>query len=455
MFDVTYLFVYRIMFMLELLCGEAVFIFVLERKKHFLWRFIGSVIVCFAAATLFPIFFYNAWYSSFMFLCLFAVTVGMMKFCFEAPFKNILFCAVAGFTVQHFVHETVELINTAFNLQEVVNIDFYGSGQFQMADFVIDFSKNVIYFSLYYILYGLVYLGSYFLFSKQLKRYNIFGMNMSVMLPLVGFILIVDILFGALVMYSDSSDSALQVSLLHVYNIACCVLALIIMIELPKRKSLEHELVATRSLAEKEKKQYNISKENIELINVKCHDIKHQIREMKKQKAIGEDVVKELESLVDIYDCAYKTSNKALNVILSEKSMICKNRQVELSCILDGESLSFVSDADIYSLFGNLLDNCLEAVGELEADSRVISVSVNRTGGLVRINVYNNFDHSLVFENGLPVTIKESSDVHGFGLKSVRRIVEKYGGGMTITADNGIFEVNIVLPYDEQKTNIR
>ena len=103
-------------------------------------------------------------------------------------------------------------------------------------------------------------------------------------------------------------------------------------------------------------------------INIKCHDIRHQIA------ALGEKgyqaSLKEIGGLVDIYDTNARSENTALDVVLSNKALACLNKGITLLCMADGRQLSFMADADVYALFGNILDNAMEAVSRLEDRER-------------------------------------------------------------------------------------
>ena len=147
-----------------------------------------------------------------------------------------------------------------------------------------------------------------------------------------------------------------------------------------------------------------------------------------------------------MYDSRVRTGNKALDTILTEKSLLCNDEGIVLSCMADGELLSFMTDGDIYSLFGNLVDNAIEAVMKLERDLRSVSLSVKSASGLVYVGIYNRYDGQIKFEGGLPLTTKNDRAEHGYGMKSVRMLVEKYGGEMKIKTEGGIFELNIVFP---------
>ena len=112
----------------------------------------------------------------------------------------------------------------------------------------------------------------------------------------------------------------------------------------------------------------------------------------------------------------------------------------------DGAKLNFMSDPDIYSLFGNMLDNAIQTVIQLEQDKRVIGVTIRAEGELLSINSHNYYSGNVHMEHGLPVTSKEDKKYHGFGVKSMVMIVEKYGGSISFDARDQIFNLNILLP---------
>ena len=64
----------------------------------------------------------------------------------------------------------------------------------------------------------------------------------------------------------------------------------------------------------------------------------------------------------------------------------------------------------------------------------------------VLIRVENYLEESLRFANGLPVTTKGGRDEHGFGLKSIRYLAQKYGGSMMAAVEEQWFILKVMLP---------
>lgn len=453
MYGISQLFFYRPLFMFELLVAEYMFAQNLRVRSRFALRALLAAVVCFGASFAVPIVSFSTLYGSFLFLVMFLVSLGAMAFVFDEPLKNVLFCAIAGITVQHLAQELYEFFNVAADLNGKSFSDFYGSGGAELpvgSGTARISATNLFLMIIYTEMYVVIYTFAFAIFGKKLRKYDIIQLKNATILIIAVLLVVVDIVFGAIIIWSlpDSVDRV-SVSMLHIYNILCCALALLMLFELPRRRSAENELTVLKQLQHREREQYLTAKENVELINVKCHDLKHQIRRLRAGENVSGSALGELENAIDIYDSTYRTSNEALNVILMEKSLVCKKESVNLSCIIDADGLCFMSEADVYSLFGNMLDNAIEASRLLDADRRSVGLTVKRVRNFIAITIYNGFLGELKFENGLPVTTKSDKAYHGFGLKSIHSTVEKYDGVLRISAENGIFCLKILFPVEK------
>ena len=439
MYELSGLFVYRPLFMAEIIIAELMFARKFKLREKSVLRIICALVLCFGTAFAIPIVAFDTFYGSLLFVIMFAVTTGAMAIVYDAPFKSIVCCAIAGFTVQHVAQEMYEVFGSVLRSYGSTPVDFYGSEIIGIS------AETFVFLLIYFQIFFLVYTLSYWVLGKktEIQTYEMNNLTVTIIAVLFVFINVVS---GAVIIWSlpENIDSV-GLIMLHIYNIICCLLALVMLFELPRRKRAETELAAVRQLDHIKKEQYRMSKENIEIISLKCHDLKHHIRTFKCRENISADEIDELEKVVDIYDSIYQTGNEAFNIILMEKSLICKSENINLSCIADAEQLSFISDSDIYTLFGNLLDNAIEAVRALPKTERSIGLSVKRINDFVAVHVYNGFEGEIRFENGLPVTRKASKAYHGFGLKSVRHTAEKYNGTLQVSAFDGIFNVKILF----------
>ena len=237
-----------------------------------------------------------------------------------------------------------------------------------------------------------------------------------------------------------------------------CAFILFAEYEMIYNKRLLADAQALESLVERGKRQYEASRENIEAINIKCHDLKHQIRALRQADGrIDGAVLDEMERAVQIYDASVHTGSEALDTILTEKGLLCESERIALSCMADGTALSFMAPSDLYSLFGNMLDNAIEAARAIpEQDRRAISLIVRKRAGAVVIHEENWAPGGLVFRDGLPLTSKMGADGkrdelnHGFGIRSMQLVAERYAGTLSTRLEGGVFKLDVLIPLDGQ-----
>lgn len=120
---------------------------------------------------------------------------------------------------------------------------------------------------------------------------------------------------------------------------------------------------------------------------------------------------------------------------------------INITCLADGRRLGFMDDCDVYALFGNILDNAIEAVSRVEnPEQRVVTLTVGTKDNFMLVECENYFSGSLVFDDGLPLTTKEDRQNHGFGTHSIRTLTEKYDGSLKLSAQDEIFTLSILIP---------
>lgn len=232
------------------------------------------------------------------------------------------------------------------------------------------------------------------------------------------------------------------------FDMICCLFLLMLQCEIVRNQREQESNAIMQHLLYQQKQQMKLSQETIDLINVKCHDIKNQIATLGSN--IPEDELADLKRAIDIYDTAFKSGNEVLDVLLMEKFMQCENKKIRLDCMIDGELLSFMKKSDVYSLFGNAIDNAIEAVDKIkDEEKRCINVRVKKSRGMILIHVENQYLGELSFEEGLPQTTKKDKRYHGFGMKSIRMIAEKYHGFLSAGSKDNIFSLDILLPVPE------
>lgn len=195
--------------------------------------------------------------------------------------------------------------------------------------------------------------------------------------------------------------------------------------------------------------QYKLSRESIDLINRKYHDLKHQIMVLRAESDVDRRnaYLDRMESDIKVYEAQNKTGNDILDTLLTSKSLYCMKHHIEITCVADGHLLDFMDVMDICTILGNALDNAIECELKIpDKEKRLIHLSVSTKKQFLMIGVDNYCEEKPVFKNGLPLTSKKDYAYHGFGVKSIQYSAEKYGGFITVSQDDNWFRILAMIP---------
>ena len=361
------------------------------------------------------------------YLVQFGMLTALFHFCFQTGWEQALYSASAGRAAQHLASSMLNLINLKAN-------DLF-------AWLPGDQWRHILRTAVFYLLFCPLI---YFAFARNMDtshyEKNDFRRQMNLLSVGMLFICIGITRFAKSMDAWDRNAFIAQ----NLYAITCCLLCLIIQFELCKRATLTKEMEMVRMLWKEDSKQLAERKDTIELINMKCHDLRHRLEDCRLPLTSSEQ--SEIESLIHIYDQSYRTGNQTLDVLLADRTILCEKNHIQLSFLGDGGCLQFLTESEIYSLFGNALSNAVEASCKVEEEKRQISVIIRTSGDLISINITNYYQGRLRFEAGLPATTRsEPRDLHGYGMKSMRTIARKYGGEMKVKAEDGIFVLTVWL----------
>ena len=416
----------------ELLLAALVYISRLQHREHFALRLIlsGALSLVLPVVPLAPILWVlpeqdgltiSLLYATFSYLTIF----GVAYFCCKIPLWEGLYCATCVYLTQHFAH-----CFRHFFLPQANKEGLNG-------------------WPMYVLIYGLVYGAAYFLFARKLPNQGQYRVGRwESVATTIAALAIALVLSSYAQEQQYTSESLYRICLL--YAMSCCLLALWTQLVQQKRLALQHELDVQHQLWLQQKAQYEMSAENVELINRKCHDLKYQIAVLEKitdQKQRSESI-RSLEQAVMIYDSVVKTGNDILDTVLTEKSLLCEDRGITLTCMADGNCLNFMDAVDIYTIFGNAMDNAIDCVSHLkDPEQRIITVTVFSRADLVFLQLENYWEGEETDGAELPKTSKQGqTGYHGFGLKSIRSTAEKYGGFLTLQNGGGIFLLRVTIP---------
>lgn len=198
-----------------------------------------------------------------------------------------------------------------------------------------------------------------------------------------------------------------------------------------KLELMQRQNELTHQYYEEMEKTYSQSRKII-------HDIRNHIHVLEQSKKLDQTqkYFSDVHEMLNSLGLKFYSDNRMLNIVLNDKLKDLSPEQAE--CNLGGISLDFLEDMDITTIFGNLLDNAVEARknlpdywlkirGEQIQEFTVVKIS-NLCSGTYRPGLTDKEGHE------------------GLGLENVRQALEKYHGELNIEAQEQVFSVTLVFP---------
>lgn len=140
-----------------------------------------------------------------------------------------------------------------------------------------------------------------------------------------------------------------------------------------------------------------------------------------------------------------RSGNLALDALINYKHSVAQTLNADLSCLVEVPADLSVDGTDLCVILGNLLDNALEAVTLLPREERQIKLEIRLEKGLLRILTENPYKGKIEERYDGTLKSRKPGDGHGFGLLSVRRAVDKYGGELCFPYDDTVFRACVTL----------
>ena len=360
----------------------------------------------------------GSWFTL-SFLLMGLLSALLLFFVYEISLKQLVFCCCVAHTLQHMVHCMSRVIWFLYRPSYVAS---------QLIEL-------------------LLMAGELVLLYRFLKRNHEIGVESA---DFKSPRLIVFAMISTLTVYFISAWSYWNEGEIvgeQFFDFLFCALLLEILLDLFRFRRAEEEQHLLEKLLRYEQEQHEIAHATMEVINRKCHDLKHQISALRSMSSVDrEKSISELENAILLYDNLAKSGNVDLDIVLAEKMLLAEKRGVRLQCIADGKRLDFMRAEDICSLFGNAIDNAIEAAALQDPpQTRIVTLSITAKGNMLFIHVENPCLSKPAFEDGLPVTTKGDTDNHGFGMRSIRYVTEKYGGVLTTGWEDGVFLLDVLF----------
>ena len=174
------------------------------------------------------------------------------------------------------------------------------------------------------------------------------------------------------------------------------------------------------------------------------HDMKNHLLVLESSQGTEatRQMAQELRSQIADYENYIHTGNDFLDIIIRDKAEKAREKHIDFSAFIDFGGIDFIEPLDISTLFGNGIDNAIEACEKLPDEQRVILVKAGQVQNFVSILIENNCADEIHADGH---TTKADKFLHGFGISNMKKAAEKYGGTCTTTQANGKFTLKILL----------
>lgn len=175
------------------------------------------------------------------------------------------------------------------------------------------------------------------------------------------------------------------------------------------------------------------------------HDLKNHLLVMESRQNTEEtrQMAETLRSQIADYEDYVHTGNEFLDIILKDKAAKAREKQIDFSAMVDFHGIDFMEPLDISTIFGNAIDNAIEASENLPEYKRLITVKAERVRDMLLITIENNTPPGNHLTEG---TTKKDRFVHGFGIPNIKKAVEKYGGQCSFQQEGRTYRLNILIP---------
>ena len=265
------------------------------------------------------------------------------------------------------------------------------------------------------------------------------------------------IMYGIILLYSLINMSVIvenfkngEENYLCAVNMGCIVLAdlyLLYFVKMADEKNYyEKQLIALEQQAKVQYEYYLTQTKKYDQTIQILHDVNKHIKAIEglygaeQEKTAGEYATKIRELLKPLIPVQY-TENPILNILLTDKESVMREKGISVTIKVDNVNLNFIEPIDITTIFGNLLDNAIEATEKLKGE-KYICIKIGSYHKMIVVSIENNCNE-VKWKNGFPVSNKGKNG--GIGLLNVQSSIKKYDGDLTLKNDGNKFAAELFL----------
>lgn len=227
------------------------------------------------------------------------------------------------------------------------------------------------------------------------------------------------------------------------------ILAVVFFTKYSKNEQAKFEMQIMLHLRETEQQKYEEAQKVYESVKILRHDLKEQILYAKELFNRGdfkaaEDHIAKLENKVSVTNNVAQTGNRIIDSVLYSKISINPSVKFIVSGTID--DLSHIDEIELVSLLSNMIDNAIDAI--YQHDEKMIEISFLTIGGYQNISCKNPIVKSALKENPDLTTTKNNKNIHGYGIKSMRKSIESMKGMIEFYEKDNYFICHAAIPIN-------
>ena len=401
------------------------------KRGKFLWLFAVLVGMIFPALEKYPAI-YDRWELWLTLLWLF----GYLAVSTRGSILRKIIAAVVARELTTFVNTAV-LFGCSLLLQESVASFIQQQDIARIATVLL---TKILYFFVGKILNGLLF-----------ERKNLVNWQWIV----IGCSLVFSTVAGKtlITLSRDFPGIQMQEQKLMLLCVSCIWLMCLIMYFVVQQMSKDNQTKLEYELM-KEKEEY--SKESMEIIkrsNEELREFKHDLKnyllplqeamETMPQSEMAK-VWEKINQKIEDVQTLIQTGNSYVDSMINTKITLARSEKVDVKCTILSK-MEGIDDLEFCSVFGNLMDNAIEAEWKVTEKKEII-IFVEEKMGYLRLEIQNKIEKSVLNENSSLNTTKKDTSSHGIGHKSIKRTMQKVGGALKYYETGDLFCAEAVFP---------
>ena len=365
-----------------------------------------------------------------------ATVFGALMFIYKLDIKEAILIVAIAHTFEHIGYQmTTICLDTGLSEVLYKTYDMTKAGNI--------YQVLSILFKIVFIVGAAFTIGRFFLKLQKRQLSLVISIVFIAVIYLIVVVVNVLVVQRASWMLDKVAKSAVALTFVTV-----CVLFDMFVIMMLRSNEAERDLIIMKNTRESRYQQFEIMDKNINYINMKCHDLRKQLRLMNsKKEQLTDDDFKLLIDSLNFFDTDVKTGSPNIDSFIQERILYCKSLGIDFTSLVDGKGFGKMAPSDTYFLLMNIVDNAIDAARQItKEDEKVISLTAYEKQGVLIIEETNYFVGKIdIKPDGTIKSKREGNDFHGYGTKSIAYIVNKYDGKVEYAVDKNIFKLRIVI----------